>query len=53
MGELGLFGITADPEHGGAGLDTYAYALVMEADDFDTRLAEIRERYGLRYPAED
>ncbi|GCE36962.1 hypothetical protein Rhow_005962 [Rhodococcus wratislaviensis] len=39
-----------------AGQENYfreAYALVMEADDFDTRLAEIRERYGLRYPAED
>ena len=30
MGEIGLFGITVPEEHGGAGLDTYAYAIVME-----------------------
>lgn len=30
MGELGLFGITVPAEHGGAGLDTFAYAIVME-----------------------
>ena len=30
MGELGLFGITVPAELGGAGLDSYAYALVME-----------------------
>ncbi|WP_367187157.1 acyl-CoA dehydrogenase family protein [uncultured Bosea sp.] len=30
MGELGLFGITVPEEHGGAGLDTYAYSIVME-----------------------
>ncbi|WP_291654630.1 acyl-CoA dehydrogenase family protein [Bosea sp. (in: a-proteobacteria)] len=30
MGELGLFGITVPEEHGGAGLDTHAYAIVME-----------------------
>lgn len=30
MGELGLFGITVPEEHGGAGLDTFAYAIVME-----------------------
>lgn len=30
MGQLGLFGITVPEEHGGAGLDTYAYAIVME-----------------------
>ncbi len=30
MGELGLFGITVPKQHGGAGLDTYAYALVIE-----------------------
>uniref|UniRef100_A0A9E8CII9 3-sulfinopropanoyl-CoA desulfinase n=1 Tax=Bosea sp. NBC_00436 TaxID=2969620 RepID=A0A9E8CII9_9HYPH len=30
MGELGLFGITVSEEHGGAGLDTYAYSIVME-----------------------
>jgi isovaleryl-CoA dehydrogenase len=30
MGELGLLGITADPEHGGSGLDIVAATLVME-----------------------
>jgi alkylation response protein AidB-like acyl-CoA dehydrogenase len=30
MGALGLFGITVPQEHGGAGLDTYAYSIVME-----------------------
>ncbi|CAM5186735.1 acyl-CoA dehydrogenase [Bosea thiooxidans] len=30
MGELGLFGITVPEEHGGAGLDAFAYAIVME-----------------------
>jgi alkylation response protein AidB-like acyl-CoA dehydrogenase len=30
MGALGLFGITVPEQFGGAGLDTYAYALVME-----------------------
>jgi alkylation response protein AidB-like acyl-CoA dehydrogenase len=30
MGKLGLFGITVPEQFGGAGLDTYAYALVME-----------------------
>jgi len=30
MGELGLFGITVAEEYGGAGLDAYAYSIVME-----------------------
>ncbi|HXT09680.1 MAG TPA: acyl-CoA dehydrogenase family protein [Roseiarcus sp.] len=30
MGELGLFGITVPAELGGVGLDSYAYAIVME-----------------------
>ncbi len=30
MGELGLFGITVPEDQGGAGLDTLAYAIVME-----------------------
>ena len=30
MGELGLFGITVPAENGGVGLDSYAYAIVME-----------------------
>lgn len=30
MGALGLFGITVPEEHGGAGLDTCAYSIVME-----------------------
>ena len=37
-----------------AGQENYfreAYALAMEADDSAAQLAEIRQRYGLRYPA--
>jgi hypothetical protein len=30
MAQLGLFGITVPEEHGGAGLDAFAYAIVME-----------------------
>jgi hypothetical protein len=30
MAQLGLFGITVPAEYGGAGLDSYAYAIVME-----------------------
>ena len=30
MGALGLFGVTVPEGHGGAGLDTYAYSIVME-----------------------
>ncbi len=30
MAELGLFGITAPEKYGGAGLDCYAYAVIME-----------------------
>jgi alkylation response protein AidB-like acyl-CoA dehydrogenase len=30
MAETGLFGITVPPELGGAGLNTFAYAIVME-----------------------
>ena len=30
MGSLGLFGITVSEEHGGAGLDTFSYSIVME-----------------------
>ncbi len=30
MAELGLFGIMAPQEHGGAGLDAFAYTIVME-----------------------
>ena len=45
MGELGLFGITADPEHGGAGLDTYAYALVME--ELSRGYASVADQCGL------
>ena len=30
MADLGLFGITTDEQYGGAGVDCYAYAIVME-----------------------
>jgi len=30
MAELGLFGITAPEEYGGAGVDSYAYSIIME-----------------------
>lgn len=30
LGELGFWGISLDTEHGGAGLDTLAYALIVE-----------------------
>jgi alkylation response protein AidB-like acyl-CoA dehydrogenase len=30
MAELGLFGITAPEEYGGAGVDCYAYSIIME-----------------------
>ena len=30
MAELGLFGITTDEKYGGAGVDCYAYAIIME-----------------------
>lgn len=45
MAELGLFGICADERHGGAGLDVYAYALVME--ELGRGYASIADQCGL------
>ncbi len=45
MGEIGLFGITADPEFGGAGLDTSAYAIVME--ELSRGYASVADQCGL------
>jgi len=45
MGELGLFGITVPEEHGGAGLDTYAYSIVME--ELSRGYASVADQCGL------
>ncbi|MGH7103552.1 MAG: acyl-CoA dehydrogenase family protein [Acetobacteraceae bacterium] len=45
MGELGLFGITVPSKLGGAGLDTLAYALVME--ELSRGYASIADQCGL------
>ncbi|MFN8831971.1 MAG: acyl-CoA dehydrogenase family protein [Labrys sp. (in: a-proteobacteria)] len=45
MAELGLFGITAPAEMGGAGLDARAYALVME--ELSRGYASIADQCGL------
>lgn len=45
MGELGLFGITVPEEHGGAGLDTFAYAIVME--ELSRGYASIADQCGV------
>jgi len=45
MGELGLFGITVPEEHGGAGLDTFAYAMVME--ELSRGYASIADQCGV------
>ncbi len=45
MAELGLFGICAPAEHGGAGLDVYAYALVME--ELSRGYASVADQCGL------
>lgn len=45
MGELGLFGITVPADHGGAGLDTYAYAIVME--ELSRGYASVADQCGL------
>lgn len=45
MAELGLFGITAPAEMGGAGLDVRAYALVME--ELSRGYASIADQCGL------
>jgi len=45
MGELGLFGITVPDAFGGAGLDTIAYALVME--ELSRGYASVADQCGL------
>ena len=45
MAELGLFGITLPEEEGGAGLDVFAYALVME--ELSRGYASIADQCGL------
>ncbi|MGF1619030.1 MAG: acyl-CoA dehydrogenase family protein [Rhodomicrobiaceae bacterium] len=45
MGELGLFGITTPDELGGAGLDVFAYALVME--ELSRGYASVADQCGL------
>ncbi len=45
MGELGLFGITVPEDEGGAGLDTLAYAIVME--ELSRGYSSIADQCGL------
>src|SRR5580704_5233349 len=45
MGELGLFGITVPSELGGVGLDSYAYAIVME--ELSRGYASIADQCGV------
>jgi len=45
MGELGLFGMTVPQEHGGAGLDTLSYAIVME--ELSRGYASIADQCGV------
>jgi alkylation response protein AidB-like acyl-CoA dehydrogenase len=45
MGKLGLFGITVPEEHGGSGLDCYAYAIVME--ELSRGYASIADQCGV------
>ena len=45
MAELGLFGISVPAELGGAGLDAYAYALVME--ELSRGYASVADQCGL------
>ncbi|TBU73405.1 acyl-CoA dehydrogenase [Pseudomonas daroniae] len=45
LGELGLFGITVPEAYGGAGLDTLAYALVME--ELSRGYSSIADQCGL------
>jgi alkylation response protein AidB-like acyl-CoA dehydrogenase len=45
MAETGLFGITVPPELGGAGLDTCAYAIVME--ELSRGYASIADQCGV------
>ena len=45
MAELGLFGIAVPAELGGAGMDTLAYALVME--ELSRGYASVADQCGL------
>jgi len=45
MGKIGLFGITVPEEHGGAGLDSFAYAVVME--ELSRGYASVADQCGL------
>ena len=45
MGALGLFGISAPEEHGGVGLDAFAYAIVME--ELSRGYASVADQCGL------
>ncbi|KRE24734.1 acyl-CoA dehydrogenase [Bosea sp. Root483D1] len=45
MGKIGLFGITVPEEHGGAGLDSFAYAAVME--ELSRGYASVADQCGL------
>lgn len=45
MGEIGLFGITVSEEHGGSGLDTFAYTIVME--ELSRGYASIADQCGV------
>lgn len=45
MGEIGIFGITVPEEHGGAGLDAFAYAIVME--ELSRGYASIADQCGV------
>src|SRR5438094_5941758 len=45
MAGLGLFGISVPAEHGGAGLDAFSYALVME--ELSRGYASVADQCGL------
>ena len=45
MAELGLFGITSSVEYGGAGLDCYAYSIIME--ELSKGYSSIADQCGL------
>jgi alkylation response protein AidB-like acyl-CoA dehydrogenase len=45
MGQLGLFGLTVPADHGGAGLDTLSYAIVME--ELSRGYASIADQCGV------
>ena len=45
MAELGLFGITTQEEYGGAGLDCYAYSIIME--ELSKGYSSIADQCGL------